>query len=96
VVSRISSKALLAFSLLGIFANLQAQSAELETAVSACETNPNCSHEVPNAAGSILFKIKQSENNTSVLCQKTGECMMVLPRGKKYVVSDVVALIKAQ
>ena len=96
MVSRISTKLLLTFSLLGIPASLQAQSAELETVVSTCEANSNCSHEAPNVAGSILFKIKRGNKNISVLCQKTGECMMVLPRGKKYVVSDAVALIEAQ
>ncbi len=73
-----------------------AQAGGIDPIVSMCRQNPNCSHEPQNEIGGVLFKIKTQGHVRKVLCQTDGNCVMVLPRGKRYGISDVSTIIAAK
>ena len=85
----------LASSLFSILAVPQARSASLEALITTCEANQNCAHEQASASGSMLFKIKRDGSSRGILCQRSGECVMLLPRGQKYSMPDLIALIRS-
>jgi hypothetical protein len=72
-----------------------ARSDELASLMSICDSNPLCSHEAANSAGGVLFKIQSQNSLQNIFCQKDGECMGVMPRGKKRVIADIAATIMA-
>ena len=73
-----------------------AQAGGIDPIVSMCRQNPNCSHEPQNEIGGVLFKIKTQGYVRKVLCNTDGNCIMLLPRGKKYGISDVSTIIAAK
>ena len=83
-----AASALLAVSAI---ASADVPSEKISALVTLCEVNPRCSHEPMNSAGGVLFNIHQEKQVKHIVCQKDGSCMMILPRGKRFAVSDVVA-----
>jgi hypothetical protein len=55
-----------------------------------CEANPSCSHEAVNKDGGVLLNINEENQVKHIACQNDGLCMMVMPRGVRFTVSDVI------
>jgi hypothetical protein len=90
---KVISASLLAVFTFTTFAIADPQNVSILAAITTCKANPGCSHEQPDAAGAVLFKIYQKNHAKYIRCQKDGICMMVLPRGKNSKISDVTALL---
>ncbi len=82
-----------ALLLISPFAALPAHSEGLETIINACEANHNCSHQQIVADQPMEFKVMQNGSGRRILCDQSGACTMLLPRGKKYAIPDMIALI---
>jgi hypothetical protein len=72
-----------------------AHSADLTSLLSACNDNPSCSHEVTNSGGGVLFKIRIQDSTQNIFCTQDGDCLAVMPRGKKRRITDVAEIIMA-
>lgn len=83
--------AMSAIIILSGVASAEAPNEKVSALMTLCAVNPNCSHGVPDAAGGVLFNIRERTLVKHVRCQSDGSCMMVMPRGKRFVVTDIVA-----
>jgi hypothetical protein len=79
-----------AFLLLTIVST-QAHSTQVTEAMALCEANPACSHTVPNRAGSVIFKVRRSDETKTILCDWNGTCTFLLPRGQELSIRDISA-----
>ena len=88
---KIISAAMPVFLVISAIASADVPNEKISALVTLCEVNPNCSHEPVNAAGGVLFSIRKENQVKHITCQNDGSCMMIMPRGKRFVVSDVIA-----
>jgi hypothetical protein len=79
----------------GIFVSA-ARSEGLETAIAVCRENPKCTYGAIDSEGGLLFKLEIDGTLKMLWCSSAGECMTIMPRGQKYVVSDVESILKAK
>jgi hypothetical protein len=69
----------------------QAHSAQFTEAMALCDSNPACSHTMPNRAGSVIFKVRRSDETKTILCAWNGRCTFLLPRGQELSIKDISA-----
>jgi hypothetical protein len=72
-------------------ASAGAPNEKVSALMTLCGVNPNCSHQGPNADGGVLFNIREETMVKHVRCQSDGSCVRVMPRGRLFMVTDIVA-----
>jgi hypothetical protein len=88
---KIISATMPVFLVISAIASADVPNEKISALVTLCEVNPNCSHEPANAAGGVLFNIHNENQVKHITCQNDGSCMMIMPRGKRFLISDVIA-----
>ena len=79
----------------GIFVSA-VRSEGFETAIAVCRENPKCIYGAIDSDGGLLFKLEIDGALKMLRCSSTGECMRVMPRSRRYTVSDVESVLKAK
>ena len=83
--------AISAIVLLSSVASAGAPNEKVSALMTLCGVNPDCSQRGPDADGGVLFIIREQTLVKHVRCQSDGSCVRVMPRGKRFVVTDIVA-----
>ena len=86
----------LAFSLTSVLAITEARSFELNSVAKSCDAKPGCSYLQPDKEGGMLFKVKTESQTKYIRCSRDGECMRIMPRGKKFIIRDITVLLAAE
>jgi hypothetical protein len=71
----------------------EARSEDLNSAIKACDAKAGCSHQPADAGGGMLFQIHSGGQTKNIRCTYDGNCMRILPRGKKYPVQGFGLMI---
>ena len=88
---KIISAAMPVFLAISTIATADVPNERISALVTLCEVNPNCSHKPANDAGGVLFNIHKENEAKHITCKNDGSCMMIMPRGKRFMVSDIIA-----
>lgn len=83
---------LLAVSLLSVVLTAEARSMEVKSLITNCDANPNCSHGGFNADTGILFRLRDKNRSSKVLCYQDGLCLVVTSPGRRLSPEDAATL----
>lgn len=83
-------------SIFSTLAFKEAKSDELDEVVTLCKANPNCAHGTRDQNGKMLIYVNVDGMSISLSCSSDGECMRIIPKGKRIAVANEKLLVSAR